>query len=428
MATDEQDGAPLLPTPSFKPFNPPTQPDQHESAPSSPTATPDDTIFPFPTFATSRPDARKTHFPQCIAHRGYKAAYPENTMSAFRGAMKIGAHAIETDLHITSDDIIVISHDPTLQRCYGRPDKIPDSTWSSLSTAKTLQPPHDPLPRLTDLLTLLSSPENHHIWLLLDIKISNDPVRIMSLLAKTFATHPTPSNSPPWPSRILLGLWAAKYLPPAHSYLPNYSVTHIGFALTYAAHFLDLPHIAFNLFLPMLIAPGGTKFIREARTLHHRPVLAWTVNEIDKMSWCVRHGIDGVVTDEPEVFLGLVRGWEEAERHASSSSSSSSRSLGHGWAGGLLPIEPRGYWRCLKVWLWFRVLGFWSLRNLKPVASRGLVFGGVEGEEGGAGGRGGLERNSGFGLKSVEGIKGVDGALEGELGGVGERVEVEAAT
>lgn len=52
----------------------------------------------------------KNGVPQAIAHRGYKAKFPENTMGAFRGAIEVGAHAIETDLHLSKDDVVVISH------------------------------------------------------------------------------------------------------------------------------------------------------------------------------------------------------------------------------------------------------------------------------------------------------------------------------
>ncbi len=48
--------------------------------------------------------------PQAIAHRGYKAAFPENTMGAFRGAAEVGAHAIETDIHLSKDGVVVLSH------------------------------------------------------------------------------------------------------------------------------------------------------------------------------------------------------------------------------------------------------------------------------------------------------------------------------
>ena len=48
--------------------------------------------------------------PQTIAHRGYKARYPENTLLAFSKAVDAGAHALETDIHITRDGEVVLSH------------------------------------------------------------------------------------------------------------------------------------------------------------------------------------------------------------------------------------------------------------------------------------------------------------------------------
>jgi hypothetical protein len=50
------------------------------------------------------------HFPQTISHRGYKAANPENTMKSFEGAVAAGTHAIETDIHLSKDDVVVLSH------------------------------------------------------------------------------------------------------------------------------------------------------------------------------------------------------------------------------------------------------------------------------------------------------------------------------
>ena len=61
-------------------------------------------------FAVSRLLENGVQLPQAIAHRGYKAAFPENTMASFEGAVKAGAHALETDIHLTSDDVVVLSH------------------------------------------------------------------------------------------------------------------------------------------------------------------------------------------------------------------------------------------------------------------------------------------------------------------------------
>ena len=48
------------------------------------------------------------------AHRGYSSIYPENTMSAFKAALDSGADGIETDIHLSSDGIIVITHDESI--------------------------------------------------------------------------------------------------------------------------------------------------------------------------------------------------------------------------------------------------------------------------------------------------------------------------
>ncbi len=54
--------------------------------------------------------------PRVFAHRGDSANYPENTLPAFISAIEKGADAIETDVHLTSDGKIVVSHDESLER------------------------------------------------------------------------------------------------------------------------------------------------------------------------------------------------------------------------------------------------------------------------------------------------------------------------
>ena len=60
------------------------------------------------TFAKKGMDGNK--MPQTIAHRGYKAKFPENTMASMRGAVEVGVDALETDVHLTKDGEVVISH------------------------------------------------------------------------------------------------------------------------------------------------------------------------------------------------------------------------------------------------------------------------------------------------------------------------------
>ncbi len=50
------------------------------------------------------------------AHRGYSLGFPENTMLAFEEAIKTGTDRIELDVNITSDGVLIIMHDKTLDR------------------------------------------------------------------------------------------------------------------------------------------------------------------------------------------------------------------------------------------------------------------------------------------------------------------------
>lgn len=61
-------------------------------------------------------DLRKLNRPGIIAHRGYRAKYPENTLSAFRAALDAGVDMIELDVLLSKDRKMVVIHDPGLER------------------------------------------------------------------------------------------------------------------------------------------------------------------------------------------------------------------------------------------------------------------------------------------------------------------------
>lgn len=52
-----------------------------------------------------------------IAHRGARAFAPENTLEAIDKAAALGADAVELDVHLTRDDVLVVVHDEDLTRC-----------------------------------------------------------------------------------------------------------------------------------------------------------------------------------------------------------------------------------------------------------------------------------------------------------------------
>lgn len=72
--------------------------------------------------------------PLIIGHRGASAVAPENTMAAFREAIRVGADGIEFDVRLTRDRVPVIIHDNSLHRTAGFAGRIADLTWAELSS------------------------------------------------------------------------------------------------------------------------------------------------------------------------------------------------------------------------------------------------------------------------------------------------------
>jgi glycerophosphoryl diester phosphodiesterase len=69
---------------------------------------------------------------EIIAHRGYSARAPENTLVAVETAIAAGADAVEFDLHVTADGTPVLFHDETLGRTTDGEGALRDRTLAEL--------------------------------------------------------------------------------------------------------------------------------------------------------------------------------------------------------------------------------------------------------------------------------------------------------
>ncbi|KAI2473199.1 PLC-like phosphodiesterase [Annulohypoxylon bovei var. microspora] len=239
--------------------------------------------------------------PQAIAHRGYKVVAPENSMLAFRAAVEAGAHAIETDLHLSKDGVVVLSHDPALKRCFGEDSKVRDHEWRYLSTLRTLRKPEQPMPRLVDLLEYMNQPGVEHVWVMLDIKTHDDATELLRRTAEAIASVP---GTRPWSERILPCCWTTQYVKLCKEFLPGFPIAHVGISSIYArALAKQVPNLSLSMLRNLLAMPiTGWRFIRDIKKAGH-PIYVWTVNDESWMEWSIRKELDGVVTDDPKLFL-----------------------------------------------------------------------------------------------------------------------------
>lgn len=73
-------------------------------------------------------------FPKLVAHRGYTAHYPENSLLAIEAAVKAGAEFIEFDVLLSADGVPVLFHDRDLQRMCGKDGAVHDYSLAELKT------------------------------------------------------------------------------------------------------------------------------------------------------------------------------------------------------------------------------------------------------------------------------------------------------
>ncbi len=97
--------------------------------------------------------------PYVMAHRGNNVLFPENTLLAFQQAIDEGADIIETDLHLTKDNVIVCIHDATVDRTTNGTGAVAELTLAEIKSlsASYDRPEHleQTVPTLEEFLTII---------------------------------------------------------------------------------------------------------------------------------------------------------------------------------------------------------------------------------------------------------------------------------
>lgn len=78
--------------------------------------------------------------PTLIAHRGYAACYPENSLLALQAAARAGARWLEFDVQLSADLIPVLLHDTTLSRVAQRPESVFELSATQLGAISVGEP------------------------------------------------------------------------------------------------------------------------------------------------------------------------------------------------------------------------------------------------------------------------------------------------
>ncbi|MBA3886019.1 MAG: glycerophosphodiester phosphodiesterase [Acidobacteria bacterium] len=255
--------------------------------------------------------------PLVFAHRGGAALRPENTIAAFDYGLSLGADGLEFDVHLSRDEVVVIHHDPTLERTTSGRGRLDARTadelaaldagqWFVAREAPDAGYPHRGqgfgVPRLSAVLARYPA-----IPIIIELKGNNprlarrviDDIRTADALA-----------------RVSLGGFSQPVLHAAREYEPRIR-TGAGREETRWALYRSWigwapRRPAFREFQVPERA-GGTRIVgpRFVACAHRAglPVHVWTVNDAAEMRRLLAWGVDGLITDRPDVAVQVVKDW-----------------------------------------------------------------------------------------------------------------------
>jgi glycerophosphoryl diester phosphodiesterase len=113
-----------------------------------------------------------------VAHRGAAGEWPENSLTAFRNAIAMGARILELDVHLTADGRVAVIHDPTLDRTSTGTGAVMTCTAADLARARLRRADgaltDDHVPTLDEVLAL-AAPAG--VTLLVEVKTPGAAVR-----------------------------------------------------------------------------------------------------------------------------------------------------------------------------------------------------------------------------------------------------------
>ena len=282
------------------------------------------------------------------AHRGGRALFPENTLPAFANALSMGVDTLELDIGVTRDGALVVSHErglnPDLARnadgIYVVPPGIPfvqmlledvrkydvgqirPGSAYAAQFPEQMKLPGTPIPTLREVIDLVRKSGDRHVRLNIETKIdpnhpdeSPDPQRFVTLLLDLLGQEK-------FSDRVMVQSFDWRTLQLVQKLAPAIPTVYLTLqrgkaptvfldkASNWTAGFNPAEH---ENSLPRTIkAAGGAiwspyfgdvnpALISEAHDLALK-VVVWTVNKPADIARMIDIGVDGIISDHPDLL------------------------------------------------------------------------------------------------------------------------------
>lgn len=233
--------------------------------------------------------------PLIFAHRGVNHAVPENTLSAFRRAVDVGADGVELDVHLTRDGVPVVIHDETVDATTDGTGRVTEMTLSevkALDAGAYVDPAFagTRVPTLEEVLAEIG----HQLLVNIELKPAGGRngglapavvgvVRQMGLEDRVWFSSFKPHH-------LFQARQSSSMIPCGLLYSPLNPLTPL-FRL-FTPH--DALHPYHGMITPKLVERAHGRGLR---------VSTWTVDDVATARRLADWGVDAVITNEPERLL-----------------------------------------------------------------------------------------------------------------------------
>jgi glycerophosphoryl diester phosphodiesterase len=261
-------------------------------------------------------------------HRGMQG-YPNNTIDSFRAGYRAGADTVELDLQITSDDRILVAHDPTLdpKRCAligGKPlvkktiRQMSFAEAQNVVCAEAVYSPNVAAAPMPELAQVFSEFKNTKT-------VSGNPAKL-NIEIKYDANNPQYFPEPKEYVRKIIQVIRQGGWPSNRMIVQSFDYNILKLFKEQSQQLAKEQHLGLSIEVVPLIGDGAES-VRVAKELSSRlvtpsftqltpaivsqlhamkvKVIPWTPNSEEEMLKVISMGPDGIITDHPDLFLKI---------------------------------------------------------------------------------------------------------------------------
>lgn len=251
-------------------------------------------IFIFASFSMNLMSQTKI-----IAHRGFSEIAPENTLSAFKKAIEIGADYLELDVHATADNVMVVIHDDSVNRTAtnGETGKIKDLTFDELNKIKVGYPSKfassyadEKIPTLHEVLELAKG----KIKVCIEIKTLGIENEVLKIIEQTQMQN-----------EVVIFSFYFEVLSQIRALNPNISLLYlVSHFEKHTVDYAKLIHVnAIGVGNENVITSEMLEQVHQAKM----ELWQWTINDSATIKNLIDLKIDGIITNKPDVGMELIK-------------------------------------------------------------------------------------------------------------------------